>query len=306
MTSSFTKLENLSVLAFLLLFFLLPSEIVGFASNPALGLGITDRFRATCPADTSTIAQFDPSLISQQDDDDDGSTWVAIYRSSNNMPSVLVKDSFLTAMRIATEVQTDGASQSTAIDNSSISDQIEESSGNSSVGVNANTPVAIAKLSPSTIFNDKWVIENMRCSLKKEDTDDNCDGNSEHAEAISVCIDELILHHLKQGRDFDGKIRTKATLVSGILLDERGFKEVDELSRDMATHISDLNSSLMKYSERVVATVSKAPGARDRALQILNYLGKQDVMEEDQKSQETETQNEDDDYDPWAGIKQFI
>ena len=46
-----------------------------------------DRFKAICPADKETIKQFDSTLIS---DDDDGSsdkdTWVAVYRSKNNLP----------------------------------------------------------------------------------------------------------------------------------------------------------------------------------------------------------------------------
>lgn len=282
----------------------------GLSSNPAFG--ISDRFKAVCPADRSTIAQFSPSLINGGTGDDEKSTWVAVYRSSNNLPSVIVKDSFMNAMRIATEEQTDGASQSTAIDNSSLKDQIQTSAGitkdktigsEDTTGVNANIPVAVARLSPSLHFDGQWLIESMRCSLKKEDTNEDCDGNSEHAEAISVCIDELILHHLREGRNFDGEIRTKATLVSSKLLDERGFAEVTHLCSDMATHTSNLDSSMIKYAERVVATVSKGPGARDRALQILNYLGKQEAST---KQDESSADSDNDDIDPWATIKQFI
>ena len=272
------------------------------SNKPAFTL--SDRFKATCPADISTISQFDPSLVNSANnqESDEQNTWVAIYRSSNNLPSVLIQDDFLNAMRIATSIQTDGASASpsTAMDSSSLTSQIETSNKKQSPsGIMARTPVAVAKICPSD-FSGKWVIENMRCSLIKEDTNDSCDGNSEHSEAISICIDELILYHLKEGREFDGAIRTKATIHQGKLLDERGFKEVEELSRDMATHISSLDSSLMKYAERAVETLSKSPGARDRALKILNYLGRQDPKSEEEKNAEDDSNSDGDDYDPWA------
>jgi len=37
----------------------------------------------------------------------------------------------------------------------------------------------------------------MRFSLRKEDTDPDCDGGREHAEAIGICIDELVLEYLR-------------------------------------------------------------------------------------------------------------
>jgi len=289
---------------------------------------LSDRFKATCPADISTILQFDPNLVldnsninstinsnnsnnNQAQDERDQSTWVAIYRSSNNLPSVLVKDDFLNAMRIATTIQTDGASSppSTAMDSSSLSSKIETSNSpqpkndaNAGVNVKARTPVAVARIRPSRDFEHVWVIENMRCSLKKEDTNEACDGNSEHAEAISVCIDELLLHHLQEGREFDGVIRMKATIHQGRLLDDRGFEEVQMLSKDMATHFSSLDGSLTKYAERALSTLSKSPGARDRALKLLHYLGKQDPKNEDDKNTGDDTNTDEDDYDPWANV----
>jgi hypothetical protein len=285
---------------------------------------LSDRFKATCPADISTILQFDPNLVLAKDDDNennkqkqdeqDQGTWVAIYRSSNNLPSVLVKDNFLNAMRIATSVQTDGESSttSTAMDSSSLSSKIETSdspqpNSDASLGINvkARTPVAVARIRPSRDFENIWVIEHMRCSLRKEDTNEACDGNSEHAEAISVCIDELLLHHLQEGREFDGIIRTKATLHQGRLLEDRGFEEVQMLSKDMATHLSSLDGSLIKYSERALASLSKSPGARDRALKLLHYLGKLDPKDEDEVNADDDANSGEDDYDPWANVAIF-
>jgi hypothetical protein len=144
----------------------------------------------------------------------------------------------------------------------------------------------------------------MRCSLKKENTDDTCDGNSEHAEAIGVCIDELILHYLRQGLgEFNGSIRCKATLVSGVLLEERGFQEVTILSKDMATHKSNVGLSMEKYAERSVATVARSPGARDRSLQILSFLGR---LDEDEVNKNDEDDTDGEEYDPWASANSIF
>ena len=146
----------------------------------------------------------------------------------------------------------------------------------------------------------------MRCSLKKENTDDSCDGNSEHAEAIGVCIDELILYYLRQGLgEFHGSIRCKATLVSGKLLEERGFQEVTQLSKDMATHISDSRLCMEKYAERSVATVARSPGARDRSLQILSFLGRLDEDKCSELSKKDDDTN-DEEYDPWASANSIF
>eukprot|EP00543_Licmophora_paradoxa_P018096 CAMPEP_0202473802 /NCGR_PEP_ID=MMETSP1360-20130828/92029_1 /ASSEMBLY_ACC=CAM_ASM_000848 /TAXON_ID=515479 /ORGANISM="Licmophora paradoxa, Strain CCMP2313" /LENGTH=148 /DNA_ID=CAMNT_0049100863 /DNA_START=69 /DNA_END=515 /DNA_ORIENTATION=- len=148
----------------------------------------------------------------------------------------------------------------------------------------------------------------MQCILKKENTDDNCDGGSEHCEAIAVAIDAILLHHLSNNKDapFDGAIRTKATLVSGSLLEDRGFEEVATLSRDMATHTSSLDACLCKYADRAVTTSARSPGARERAIQITSLLGTIDRTN-DLKSNATEEEAaSNDEDDPWAGIKQFI
>ena len=310
----------------------LPTSIdAAFSSNSAKPtFSLSDRFRASCPADLSSISQFDPSLVSSTNDensDDERDVWVAVFRSSNNLPSVLIKDDFMNAMRIATTVQTDGAtgggvgfgnrnsngnmSQSTQIDDGKLAGQITNSSPSSSSttttdggsGVKAQTPVAVAKLSPSKEFESVYMLESMRCSLKKENTDDSCDGQSEHAEAISICIDELILNHLRNGNKFDKSIRTKATLVSGKLLSSRGFQDVEDLCRDMATHVSSVEDSLNMYASRAVETVSMSPGARDRALQILSFLGKEEIAEDfDDQSNDSDSGNSQQDYDPWANM----
>ncbi len=255
---------------------------------------LSDRFRSVCPADLASIERFDPSLIDGEDcEQNDTLVWVAVFRSSNNMPAVFVKDEFMNAMRLATTVQTNGeASQSTQIDDVSFVEKIENISHEEtkSTGVKAQVPVAVAKLSASKEFEGKFMLESMQCTLKKEDIDDSC-------EAISICIDELILNFLRRGEQFDGTIRTKATLVSGTLLQKRGFQEVNELSRDMATHVSSLEDSLIKYAERAVE-VSRSPGARERALQILSFLGKQEPVEDVEKNIE----DENDTYDPWANV----
>ena len=45
-----------------------------------------------------------------------------------------------------------------------------------------------------------YIIDSMRCSLRKEVTDPDCDGGREHAEAIGICIDELVLEYLRGER----------------------------------------------------------------------------------------------------------
>lgn len=307
-----------------------------FSSNSAKRtFSLSDRFRASCPADLSSISQFDPLLVSTTNDDDgdnEKDVWVAVFRSSNNLPSVLIKDDFMNAMRIATTVQTDGVtgsgngfgnrnsngnmSQSTQIDDGKLAGKIENSIGekkdsslsttsvDSGSGVKVQTPVAVAKLSPSSDFENVYTLESMRCSLKKENTDDSCDGQSEHAEAISICIDELILNYLRNGNRFDKSIRTKATLVSGKLLSTRGFQDVEDLGCDMATHVSSLKESLNMYASRAVETVSMSPGARDRALQILSFLGREEIVEdsEDQNNDGENGGSSQQDYDPWANM----
>ena len=163
------------------------------------------------------------------------------------------------------------------------------------------------------------------CLLQKEDQDDSCDGGSEFNEALFVGVDALLLHHLqtqtailsKKNSEssssnlnsfakFEGAIRTKATLLSNKILEERGFEPVEELSKDMATHVSRYNGCYEKYAERTVSHVSKHPGARDRALQIVSLLGKLDPSQEVEAATVTNKNDEAQENDPWAGMKQFL
>lgn len=276
-----------------------------------------DRFRASCPADLSCIRQFEPSLVpAGKEEVNDEEAWVAVFRSSNNLPSVFVKDDFMNAMRIATtftaDTQDGGDEANTLITVSSAERKLEKTTSvtPSSVGgaIQASKPVAVAHLSKSPDHPGQWVIDSMRCALKKEDTDSACDGGSEHSEAVSICIDELLLHHLRSGRRFEEAIRARGTLVSGVLLEDRGFKEVTELSKDMATHISSIEGGMAKYADRAVSKAAKNPGARDRALEILSYLGRLDQDKEREVAEELKKGGDDDEeeYDPWAAVKSFI
>lgn len=277
-----------------------------------------DRFRAICPADPSWVAQFDASLIdnnnvnvgdgdSNNNNDEQAQkeaskvVWVAVYRSNNNKPSVLIKDSFLQAMKSATD------SVSTSL---SASDPALLNSFEMGRGVTKEAPVAVARLIPSEDFGDTWILDSMRCVLKKENTDESCDGGSEHTEALTTGIDTLLLHYLSSlnvdTNRFEGAIRTKATLVSAILLEDRGFREVSKLTRDMATHISSLDVCLEQYATRAVDTVAKSPGAQQRALAILSHLGRIDREADLRASQKQDEENSDDDYDPWASVLKYL
>eukprot|EP00977_Amphora_coffeiformis_P003457 scaffold638_cov168-Amphora_coffeaeformis.AAC.39 len=261
-----------------------------------------DRFRTVCPADTETIRLYSSSLIDNQDTDSDA-IWAAVFRTSNNKPSVYVKDEFLQAMRAAVDpVETASSFQ---ID-SNVQGSFEAPSSSSK-----QAPVAVACLRPSPDFEGCYVLDSMRCILKKENTDASCDGGSEHTEAISAAIDSLLVQYLAKAvqaeRRFDRAIRTKATLVGGVLLEERGFEEVQTMQKDMVTHISSLDACMTKYAERAVDLDTKSPGARQRALSIVSYLGRLD-REKDLKASRkaAEDSEEDDEIDPWAGMKQFL
>ena len=69
----------------------------GFAAGKGFGASSSsgnksfiggDRFKSVCPADPATIKQFDSTLISDDADgsSDNNDTWVAVYRSKNNLP----------------------------------------------------------------------------------------------------------------------------------------------------------------------------------------------------------------------------
>jgi hypothetical protein len=265
-----------------------------------------------------SIRQFDPSLSIDDDDKkdkEDSAVWVAVFRTSNNAPSVFVKDDFLNAMRLATGGITETLSSASKA-TSPTNDDDDMSAPKLQVTKSGPTPVAVARLCPSRAFPGTWALDNMRCSLKKETTDDSCEGGSEHKEALSVAMDALLLYYLGNGHPWDGAIRTKATLVGASLLEERGFQPVDALSKDMATHVSSLDASMEKYAEKYVETMSstsKNQGARDRANEMLSKLGRldreADLMAAKLRQQMASTAsdgNDNDDYDPWASVKQYL
>jgi hypothetical protein len=320
-----TLITLLSVI--LLLFFSSLDDVQAFSAGKGFGGGSSsssspsnksfigaDRFKAICPAASETIKKFDSTLIFNEDDGSsisDKDIWVAVYRSKNNLPSVFVRDSFFDAMAVATTVQ-DGDSQTLV--------SVQEGTGVISSGnLQHEKPVAVARLTASQDDANVSIIDSMRCTLKKEDTNNDCDGGSEHCEAIGVCIDELVLSYLQsyletesktarseQTLHFDGGIRFRGTLFSGKLLDSRGFREATQLSSDMHSHESDFDGALTKYAERSTSTdVSKSPGTRDRSLKIISLLSKIDRNEDQKKDIEEGEDEEDSDYDPWASVKRF-
>ena len=275
-----------------------------------------DRFSAACPADWDAIARFDPSLVIVDDEgnrnDHPKTSWVAVFRSANNKPSVFIKDDFLNAMRIATSLETDVTTTSSS-SASALPEGLESVSDSPSSILETSPPVAVARLTPSSDSDDCWVLDTMRCTLKKENTDASCDGGSEHAEALGVAIDALLIQYLmSQSERFDGVIRTKATLVSGVLLEDRGFRPVTSLSKDMATHTCSLDACLNQYADRAISTTAKGPGARQRALQICSLLGRIDrepdleASEQLQGRVEKQEKEDDEGSDPWAAMKKFI
>jgi hypothetical protein len=158
--------------------------------------------------------------------------------------------------------------------------------------------VAIARLHPSSEYPGTWVLDKMQSCLKKEDANADCDGGSEHAEALSVALDALFLHHLQQHSCFEHAIRCKGTLVSGALLEDRGFQQVEKLCRDMATHVSSsLDACVERYAHRAVST--RNGGARNMALQILSESGRLDRDEDLQAPRQRQEKNgkKDDDSD---------
>jgi hypothetical protein len=265
-----------------------------------------DRFRAVCPEDINAIRKFEPSLI-KDDITANDDYWVAVYRSSNNLPNVFVRDAFFDAMKTSTTVQ-DGDAETLV--STSITSVAGEGVVVSSKAEGADKPVAVARLTLDS--EGISIIDSMRCTLKKEDTDPDCDGGSEHAEAIGICIDELVLCFLKKCLDksihsirFDGGIRFKGTLVSGKILEERGFREATVLSSDMHSHESDYVGALMQYAERSSSKkTAKNPGGRDRALKIVSHLGRLDRLDEIKRGVKKEDGQEDD-FDPWASLKKY-
>ena len=262
-----------------------------------------DRFRAECPADTACLHAFDSSLVQTQQEEtaDETHIWCAVYRSCNNAPSVMVRDEFFHAMRSATN----------AVNPTAMAVESMASFAEPNVGLvpmqNQQAPVAIARIKPSNDFPGSWVLDTMRCVLKKETQDSTCDGGSEHLEAISTAIDALLEHHLSSndGNSNIFSIRTKATLVSSKVLEDRGFVEVETLQKDMATHVSDVDACLERYAERSITMNAKSIGARQRALKIVSLLGRIEQSQGDQQGEALVDDTDPDDYDPWASFRQL-
>ena len=257
-----------------------------------------DRFVPTCPADPATIRQFDPTITISKDNE----IWVAVFRTFNNKPSVLVRDEFLNAMRSAT-TEGPAARQSKDSSRSKQNDAFVQKPQSSTV------PVAIARLQPQGDGDDTYILDSMRSLLKKEDTDPSCDGSSagasEHTEALCVAMDALLERYLSSESCFEGAIRTKATLVAAPLLEARGFVPVATLGRDMATHTSSLDACLESYAQRAVST-SISPGARQRAMEIVTGLGRMDRARDLQRAverEQTAADAEEEEYDPWKNIR---
>lgn len=294
------------------------------AASSDVAYSLFDRFRAACPADPSHVLQFDPTLVvvpavtgdPNEKDESASSIWVAVYRFSNNKPSVLVRDEFLRAMRSATDTRnTNNNNNEVVLDRGGTMSTTTAGASTSSPLIEINAaatrrgtvpplaPVAVARLSRSSHHEGAWLLDCMRCVLKKEDTDSTCDGNSEHNEAISVAIDALLEHYLSVCDRFEGAIRTKATIYSASVLEDRGFEPVKQLEMDMATHVSSLDACMERYAARSISTLSKSPGARKRALNIISLLSRLNRDEELKVARRNKVQEESDreDYDPWAG-----
>jgi len=289
-----------------------PGDGAGGAASPML-----DRFRADCPADPAAVRLFDPALPPADGDGEAGGgkddAWVAVYRSSNNLPSVIMRDGLFQAMKIATTVDVTDATAAGGESGLEVAAPADAGAGAGS-GVEAQAPVAVARLRPDG--SGSHVLDCLRCSLKKEDTDVQCDGGSDHAEALGVCLDELLTHHLRttpaegQGSAaFDGSIRVRATLVSAPLLTDRGYAELDEfpLPADMCTHVSDLAGCLGRYADRVVGAGARNAGARDRALKILGLLGQRSGGDGTEGGVggggKKDDGGEEEDYDPWDNVQ---
>jgi hypothetical protein len=258
-------------------------------------VAVFDRFRTVCPAGIGCIRQFEPALVDNTEPTD---VYVAVYRSNNNKPSVLVKDEFLRAMRSAT----DSFSPSLSSADASIQSAFSPST------ISTDAPVAVARLRPAT--GSVYIIDSIRCLLEKEKSDESCDGGSEHTEALATAIDSLLLHYLvhrmatsKSG--FDGTILAKATLTSAPLLVERGFREVTQLTKDMVTHESSLDDCLERYAAKSISASTKSPATRQRAMDIVSHLGRIDREADLQRSQRNRQLGESSDdqageRNPWA------
>ncbi|KAL7579422.1 hypothetical protein ACA910_014087 [Epithemia clementina (nom. ined.)] len=333
---------------------------------------LLDRFHVVCPADPSCVTYFDggavqsvvnPQQQQQQQQPNENNNkdqtkwiWAAVYRSNHNQPSVLVRDSLWQSMKLATTTNADinnnnnnnnynfNNRKDNHYENLMIQSPWLAGGGGGSSSLQQQQqkkPVALACLRPSSDFDDCVVLDHWRCVLPKEQMDPNCDGGSEHVEALSVALDELLLQHFsfqqqqqkqkqrrheqeqeQQQRRFQATIRVKGTLVSARVLEQRGFVPVQSLQRDMATHVSppSVDAWLERYAQRAVATHSVTAQARQRALSLVSLLGKlysnnaaaqsssatdQDKARKEDKDDKDNNDNDNDngtDYDPWANV----
>ena len=290
----------------------------GGAGAGAGGWSLLDRFRATCPADMASIRHFfeTSAAVSSPANNEpfelyQDATWVAVYRTSSSSSSsswsssAVIREDFFQAMDLATMTQPQSARNF--------------NDTNQPLIMALEQPVAVARLRPSDDFPFVHVLDCIRCRLRKEDQDETCDGGSEFCEALAVGIDTLLLHylrHTKNNPQYDndampvvqGRIRSKATLFSSKILEDRGFVPLKELSKDMATHYSTYDSCLEKYADRTTRrSINQNPGARDRSLQIVALLAQLDRGVEmdaaSNGSNDDEDTAENDEYDPWANIK---
>ena len=252
----------------------------------------TDRFQAVCFVDTAAqrdmLDAFDPTLVELGDNRGTNTeVWVAVYRSNNNQPSVLVREEFFRAMQDATNdattaEDTEETTEHTTQNVATVSPSMTNTAASflqdtipSFLEVPQMTPVAVARLVPQSQSLETdvttpptYVLDQLRCSLKKETMDVQCDGGSEFLEALSCAVDTLVLRHLQHlllteeeeaqkdssGNNvvFEGTLRTKASLFNAKLFEHRGFRPVDTLAHDMATHVSNYEACLASYAERAI------------------------------------------------------
>jgi len=177
------------------------AQVHSFSMNMNMGAAMNlmssdsnklDRFRSVFLVGTESkaaITEFDDVLWSSLYDNNDNESnekedlWVAVYRSNNNKPSVIVRDDFFRAMNDATTAS-DDAGKTTDSDDADTKDSNNNISTVSSAAsflsdtmpsmlqVPSTKPVAIARLQKSD-NNDNddnvYLLGHLRCSLKKED-----------------------------------------------------------------------------------------------------------------------------------------
>ena len=149
-----------------------------------------DRFKSVCFVGTESkdaIDEFDSELYASLENEPED-LWVAVYRSNNNKPSVVVRDDFFRAMNDATNGKGDdsdaSADDSAANTMSTVSGAASFLSDTmpSLLEIPSTKPVAIARLQKSETSTETkkvYLLDNLRCSLKKETQDASCDGGSE-------------------------------------------------------------------------------------------------------------------------------